>query len=437
MREARFVRSGRFALTGHAPGHKYNWKVLKSYIAEIRSAGAAVAESSQAVRNLLFWKGHTALLSLGTCIGVQKLILHPQWIPATGPLVCLFWLHHNLAKRTVTQPQPRARTRIGSFTAKAGGFFGIVVSNAGDIAGKAVSGSLAVVGKTTELVARGPGGAKKATQGMLGLDNESDSEDERITAGEKGSYAYKVAEMREELEDALEDELEEIHHVNEGFGETLLTINTINPLAPILGPVQRALGKVVVQLRTIQRILAWEDPFLTMHLYIILVLLMILLMIIPWAPVLHYGARAIGFLVFGPHMHIVGRKLDAKAAEEHAKETEYQDGDERTRARMIEEARAELKAEMEQRLKEEMKHLAKRTKSQKAADDFIEANENNLSIRPTRTSGRFRYRSTPILKWSTATPMVDANTESAVQVAEQVPPHAAAEQVPPEAATVQ
>ncbi len=136
-------------------------------------------------------------------------------------------------------------------------------------------------------------------------------------------------------------------------------------------------------------------------------------------------------------MHIVGRKLDAKAAEEHAKETEYQDGDERTRARMIEEARAELKAEMEQRLKEEMKHLAKRTKSQKAADDFIEANENNLSIRPTRTSGRFRYRSTPILKWSTATPMVDANTESAVQVAEQVPPHAAAEQVPPEAATVQ
>ena len=396
-----------------------------------------MAESSQAVRNLLFWKGHTALLSLGTCIGVQKLILHPQWIPATGPLVCLFWLHHNLAKRTVTQPQPRARTRIGSFTAKAGGFFGIVVSNAGDIAGKAVSGSLAVVGKTTELVARGPGGAKKATQGMLGLDNESDSEDERITAGEKGSYAYKVAEMREELEDALEDELEEIHHVNEGFGETLLTINTINPLAPILGPVQRALGKVVVQLRTIQRILAWEDPFLTMHLYIILVLLMILLMIIPWAPVLHYGARAIGFLVFGPHMHIVGRKLDAKAAEEHAKETEYQDGDERTRARMIEEARAELKAEMEQRLKEEMKHLAKRTKSQKAADDFIEANENNLSIRPTRTSGRFRYRSTPILKWSTATPMVDANTESAVQVAEQVPPHAAAEQVPPEAATVQ
>lgn len=47
-------------------------------------------------------------------------------------------------------------------------------------------------------------------------------------------------------------------------------------------------------------------------------------------------------------------------------------------------------------------HKRVRTEREIARDDFIAAHANNFAIRPTRTSGRFRFRSMPILSRSRA-----------------------------------
>ena len=145
-------------------------------------------------------------------------------------------------------------------------------------------------------------------------------------------------------------------------------IMTINPLAPVLGPLQRILGKVLVHVRTVHRVLAWEDRFVTTIVvrltqskpinfastfvrlnrdvalspcvcagaqYCQLVLLTLVLLIIPWAFLLHWGARLVGFLLFGPHMHLVGRLLARNAAKAAEIESRYQKGDSKVRKEMI------------------------------------------------------------------------------------------------------
>ena len=52
------------------------------------------------------------------------------------------------------------------------------------------------------------------------------------------------------------------------------------------------------------------------------------------------------------------------------------------------------------------KKMKNRTAQQVKADEYIDANDSNFAIFPTRTSGRFRYRSTPVLNRSRAYPLV-------------------------------
>ena len=191
--------------------------------------------------------------------------------------------------------------------------------------------------------------------------------------------------------------------VSKGVG---VPIVTLNPLAPVLGPVQRILGKVLVHLRTVRRVLAWEDRFVTSLVYCQLFLLTIVLLIIPWAFVLHWGARLFGFLLFVPHMHLVGRLVARKAAQTAEIELRYQQGDSTVRKAMLAEVRDEMEKEVQAIIALRLKHMKNRTEQQVKADDYIDANDSNFAIFPTRTSGRFRYRSTPILTRSRATPLV-------------------------------
>ena len=163
---------------------------------------------------------------------------------------------------------------------------------------------------------------------------------------------------------------------------------------------QRLLGKVVVPVRSVRRVFAWDDPYITTHVSLCLLFLTLVLVVIPWGPVLHWGARLVGILLFGPHMFFVGKLVDKWAAEEKAKEVRYQEGNGETRRKML----AELREEKEKELAELVKNATAtdRTEQQKKATEFLEANRNNLAVRPTRLTGRFRFRSTPILDRSCA-----------------------------------
>ena len=81
--------------------------------------------------------------------------------------------------------------------------------------------------------------------------------------------------------------------------------------AKVFSPVQHALGTLLVMpLRSLADLLAWEDPFATSWLYCGAFLLPILLLTIPLVTFLFvWGLRVLGIAAFGPHMHWVGLRM--------------------------------------------------------------------------------------------------------------------------------
>jgi len=90
--------------------------------------------------------------------------------------------------------------------------------------------------------------------------------------------------------------------------------DVINPLAKVLGPVQDSIGRyLVLPTRAATNLLSWEDPFATSWFCVLLFFLMICFAFIPWATIMIVMLRVGGLLAFGPHMHIVGKRLNDAA----------------------------------------------------------------------------------------------------------------------------
>ena len=58
--------------------------------------------------------------------------------------------------------------------------------------------------------------------------------------------------------------------------------------------------RLPVPLRTVRYTLFWQDRIFTMWLYLCIVLLTLVLALIPWGFLLHYGTRLVGLAIFGP-----------------------------------------------------------------------------------------------------------------------------------------
>ena len=99
-----------------------------------------------------------------------------------------------------------------------------------------------------------------------------------------------------------------------------LDSNLINPAAWVLGPVQNALGELLLHAHTVQRLVTWQDSAATTVLYLLLAASALLLALIPWAVVstfvIKWGARLLGFALLGPHMYWVGLRLEAIAEQQ-------------------------------------------------------------------------------------------------------------------------
>ena len=371
MNSNTLVKESRFAYYGNAPGQTYSWNVLKSYITELRATLEQLATALNAVEDLIFWRGSTCVLSAACCVGVQVLISIPQLVPASIPLTGLFWLNRTRLSRPQILPLP---------TAAGEPFAPLVTESAEDPARTTIKG--------------------KSSKALDGEDSESDDE---IEAGEKGSYAHAVAQIEDEIESDMEDDFDKATAVKEVTDSpSMLSSAALNPLAPVLGPVQRALGIVVVHTRSIRRILTWEDYYMTTWLYVALAVLTLVLLIIPWSLVFVLGARLVGFGLFGPHMHFVGKRLDQAKAAAAKQEEEFQDADPKTKKEILKKVRAKLKEEAAEALAKSLAHIQNRTPAQKERAAWLDQRQYNLAIRPTRTSGRFRFRSLPILSRSRA-----------------------------------
>ena len=117
-------------------------------------------------------------------------------------------------------------------------------------------------------------------------------------------------------------------------------LHGINPMAPVLGPLQRELGERLRLARSLVTLLTWEDPALTLWLCATLLLLAIALPLLPWQWLL----RLAGLLLLGPHMRWCGQAHVTRKHAAAALEQRYQAASTRE-ARLILREQAEADAE--------------------------------------------------------------------------------------------
>ena len=117
-------------------------------------------------------------------------------------------------------------------------------------------------------------------------------------------------------------------------------LHGINPMAPVLGPLQRELGERLRLARSLGALLSWEDPALTLWLCATSLLLAIVLPLLPWQWLL----RLVGLVLLGPHMRWCGQAYFARKRAAAALEERYQAASTRE-ARLILREQAEAHAE--------------------------------------------------------------------------------------------
>merc|ERR1711968_401699 len=107
--------------------------------------------------------------------------------------------------------------------------------------------------------------------------------------------------------------------------------------------------------------LSWHDPFLTLQLCMLLMVLYValtaigwLLYLIPWGFVFEWIFRLLGFAALGPHMYFVGLRIEAAQEQKRIEEEEFKSASDEQRAailaghkeRMLAEAKAVLDAQV-------------------------------------------------------------------------------------------
>ena len=142
-----------------------------------------------------------------------------------------------------------------------------------------------------------------------------------------------------------------------------MTKITVNPLAPVLGPIQRILGEqVLTHVRGARALLAWEDPALTAWVCLALLLLVVVIPLLPWLWIM----RLLGAALFGPHMYFVGRVYFRQKEEAERLERRYQAAT-NAGARAILREQAQIAAAEEQQLADKARAEAEAREAKRSA----------------------------------------------------------------------
>ena len=97
----------KYALFGPVePIGKYNWKVLKAHVEELKGAQAAVMAAVHDFESVLFWRRDSLHLSVTLLVGFQLLLSYPRLLPSAALLIFLRNLHRTYAHARTEQQHP-------------------------------------------------------------------------------------------------------------------------------------------------------------------------------------------------------------------------------------------------------------------------------------------------------------------------------------------
>ena len=398
------LRDSQFAYRGKAPSTHFAWSIMREYLNEIDAIADKIIDNAiESVCDLLFWRRSAAVQSALVCVSWQLLMSYQRFLSACPFLVCMFYLTSSYV-HSIRQPTAAIALRPNAFTL--------------------LFSSLAKNRQPEPLQVDALGDAGDASEGGRGNDDGDDNNakgvlprlKKRFGIAPRGSLQEIVEHLQEKMDDDVQEMIDDMSEENDSkrgrvamllhafnplhaareirHGEwtnpleldALAMARALNPLDAFLGPVQAKLGKVMTHLRYAQRLLSWHDRAVTLWLYLALVVLTAVMVLIPWTLVF----RLAGLALFGPHMHLVGRRLDKRQAAAIDKELAFERADAKGKHKMVEVARAQIYTAALARVEEARQTLNKRTAAEKERDELIGHGKHNLILRPSRTSSRIK-----------------------------------------------
>ena len=179
-------------------------------------------------------------------------------------------------------------------------------------------------------------------------------EREEKLAEQKKQAALHAAEMEEEdMKNALEIESHGDEAVEVATSQKSSFLQKMNPLKPILHPVQKFLNQVCRILRAVKSVVTWEENYYPFWIVTLSLLGSLLVFFIPWGYLIRWVVRILVWILLGPWMKVVDwlyfEKLEDMTPEER-------------RDALREELRGEYKQRMEyylltQKMKEQAMKL--------------------------------------------------------------------------------
>ena len=347
------LHRARFAFHGKTSSSKFRWTVLRSHITELSENYAALTAAMGSLQNVLFWRTGSLGISVLCCIGWQVLLSYPHFFPASIPLLCAYLLQRLKAKsefKIFQQPDLVALclaeryplvvvppTRISAAASHASESSDDSDSDSEGSSsgrgamkiGKAVKHFFKVEPKVSEVCAHIFKEARELSdaKAFIGLVNG---------AVDPKAFLRLLAEEPDCVQEVLDRQWTEENEVKEGKARVMEGLGTsMNPLAQILGPLQRKLGALVRHVRLVRRLLTWQDAVPTALLQGSLLVASVVFALVPWCLFL----RIVGLILLGPHMHLVGKHMDTRKAEEAASEAalneEFHAADDKGRAKIL------------------------------------------------------------------------------------------------------
>jgi len=388
-----------FAKSGAAEADEYDLDVLKNRVNELRSHLIVVACAVATIEDALFWRRGTRTSSVGLFFAWQLLISYPQYVPASFAVLGLQLLNTTYAQSVMLEADAVNRKptfwRILSTTCR-GGRPPTLEEEALDL--KKVEEAQTKQAPAKDELA--PVSSVEYWEGVINpkissLDGKAVAEEAvKLLEREQSRIRDEVHRKVDLADDSIEEKLQKKEAEAEAKkvkGSTLSTM--VSPVASLLSPVQDVLTKLVRPLRGFFKVLQWEDRFLTTWYYVGLVLLALVLALIPWGFILHYGLRLLGLLAFGPHMVVVGRKVDAARAAAREAERLYRLASKQEREETLANYRAALVAEAEKRIHKTRAQRAKRSRYELAKSKYLDDHPGlpSVSLFDVRTAAHIKY----------------------------------------------
>ena len=191
----------------------------------------------------------------------------------------------------------------------------------------------------------------------------------------------------------------------------------LNPLAPILGPIQAALYKINVQVRFIRRAISWEDRMLTFQLVVHLAALSVAILLLgwlehflPWNLIFEWLFRLIGLALLGPHMRWLGAQKRRGWAEFAEKSRWFEHASASERKAELGAWRIECRTKIEEAVRQEMDPTE--SSQVRELENKLAKLYDVVMLRPQLAGAGERYLHAPLKKRSRAFPYVGADGDA-------------------------